>query len=47
MLFNREEQTSAENLKHITLATARLRFLSLAAKMVRHAGTVWVRYSDH
>ena len=47
MLFNREEQTTAENLKHTTLATARLRFLFLAAKMVRHAGAVWVRYSDH
>lgn len=47
MLFNREEQATAENLKHTTLATARLRFLFLAAKIVRHAGAVWVRYSDH
>src|SRR6266550_2604013 len=47
MLFNREEQAKAEDLHHTTLATARLRFLFLAAKIVRHAGTVLVRYSDH
>jgi hypothetical protein len=47
MLFNREEQAEAEDLHHITLATARLRFLFLAAKIVRHAGAVLVRYSDH
>jgi hypothetical protein len=47
MLFHREEPTKVEDLRHTTLATARLRFLFLAAKMVRHAGTVAVRYSDH
>jgi hypothetical protein len=47
MLFNRDEQTTAEGLPHTTLATARLRFLFLAAKIVRHAGAVLVRYSDH
>jgi hypothetical protein len=47
MLFNREEQAKTEDLHHTTLATARLRFLFLAAKIVRHAGTVLVRYSDH
>jgi Transposase DDE domain group 1 len=47
MLFNREEKAKAEDLHHTTLATARLRFLFLAAKIVRHAGTVLVRYSDH
>jgi hypothetical protein len=47
MLFNRDEQTTAEGLQHTTLATARLRFLFLAAKIVRHAGAVLVRYSDH
>ena len=36
-----------ETLKHITLATARLRFLFLAAKIWRHAGRVGVSYSDH
>ncbi|HEY6370423.1 MAG TPA: IS1380 family transposase [Candidatus Sulfotelmatobacter sp.] len=47
MLFNREEQAKTEDLRHTTLATARLRFLFLAAKIVRHAGVVLVRYSDH
>ncbi len=47
MLFHREEQAKVEDLRHTTLATARLRFLFLAAKIVRHAGTVLVRYSDH
>jgi hypothetical protein len=47
MLFNREEGVSSENLKHTTLATARLRFLFLAAKIWRHAGKVGVSYSDH
>ena len=47
MLFNREEQTRTGELQHFTLATARLRFLFLAAKIVRHAGAVLVRYSDH
>ena len=32
---------------HTTLATARLRFLFLAAKIWRHAGRVAVSYSDH
>jgi hypothetical protein len=36
-----------EDLRHTTLATARLRFLFLAAKIVHHAGPVIVRYSDH
>jgi hypothetical protein len=47
MLFNREEQAKTVDLQHTTLATARLRFLFLAAKIVRHAGAVLVRYSDH
>jgi hypothetical protein len=47
MLFNREEETQVETLKHTTLATARLRFLLLAAKIWRHAGRVGVSYSDH
>lgn len=47
MLFNREETAKVEQLRHTTLATARLRFLFLAAKIVRHAGSVLVRYSDH
>lgn len=47
MLFNREEQATTEDLQHTTLAIARLRFLFLAAKIVRHAGAVLVRYNDH
>jgi hypothetical protein len=47
MLFNREEGVSSQTLKHTTLATARLRFLFLAAKIWRHAGRVGVSYSDH
>lgn len=47
MLFNREEETATATLKHTTLATARLRFLFLAAKIWRHAGRVGVSYSDH
>lgn len=47
MLFNREEQANVKTLQHTTLATARLRFLFLAAKIWRHAGRVGVSYSDH
>ena len=47
MLFSREEDAKVETLKHTTLATARLRFLFLAAKIWRHAGRVGVSYSDH
>jgi hypothetical protein len=38
---------STSELKHTTLATSRLRFLFLAAKIWRHAGRVGVSYSDH
>src|SRR6266851_4741510 len=47
MLFNREEKASTSELQHTTLATSRLRFLFLAAKIWRHAGRVGVSYSDH
>jgi len=47
MLFHREEKTKVDTLKHTTLATARLRFLFLAAKIWRHAGRVGISYSDH
>ena len=46
-LFNREERARVETMRHATLATARLRFLFLAAKIWRHAGRVGVSYSDH
>jgi hypothetical protein len=47
MLFNREPQADATQLKHTTLATSRLRFLFVAAKIWRHAGRTGVSYSDH
>jgi hypothetical protein len=47
MLFNREEEATVEMLGHTTLATARLRFLFLAARIWRHAGRVGISYSDH
>ena len=47
MLFNREAGTDAGTLRHTTLATARLRFLFVAAKVWRHAGRTGVSYSDH
>jgi hypothetical protein len=47
MLFNREAQADTTALRHTTLATARLRFLFVAAKIWRHAGRTGVSYSDH
>jgi hypothetical protein len=47
MLFNREPQAAATELQHTTLATVRLRFLFVAAKIWRHAGRTGVSYSDH
>ncbi len=47
LLFNREEQVKVDEMQHVTLATARLRFLFLAAKIWRHAGRAGVSYSDH
>ncbi len=47
MLFNREPEADVTKLRHTTLATSRLRFLFLAAKIWRHAGRTGVSYSDH
>ena len=47
MLFNREATDTTESLKHTTLATARLRFLFIAAKIWRHSGRTGVSFSDH
>jgi hypothetical protein len=47
LLFHREEGQKVAEMRHTTLATARLRFLFLAAKIWRHAGRVGVSYSDH
>ena len=46
MLFNREPQADATQRQHTTLATSRLRFLFVAAKIWRHAGRTGVSYSD-
>ena len=46
-LFSREENVTVKTMKHTTLATARLRFLFLAARIWRHAGRVGISYSDH
>jgi hypothetical protein len=46
MLFNREPQANADAMHHTTLATSRLRFLFVAAKIWRHAGRTGVSYSD-
>jgi hypothetical protein len=46
LLFNREESLKSNELKHTTLAIARLRFLFVAAKIWRHAGRVGISYSD-
>jgi hypothetical protein len=46
-LFSREENVTVKTMKHTTLATARLRFLFLAARIWRHASRVGIRYSDH
>jgi hypothetical protein len=47
MLFNREEEAKVDALQHTTLATTRLKFLFLAARIWRHAGRVGISYSDH
>ena len=47
MLFNREPEVKVTELQHTTLATSRLRFLFVAAKIWRHAGRSGVSYSDH
>jgi Transposase DDE domain group 1 len=47
MLFNREPVADAAELRHTTLATSRLRFLFVAAKIWSHAGRTGVSYGDH
>jgi len=46
-LFHREEGEEADQMQNTTLATARLRFLFLAARIWRHAGRVGISYSGH
>ena len=45
-LFHREPEDDPETVAHITLATARLRFLFIAAKIRTHGGRIGIRYSD-
>jgi hypothetical protein len=47
MLFNRDATDTTQSLKHTTLATARLRFLFVAAKIWRHSGRTGVSFSEH
>ena len=44
LLFQREADATPEKLRHTTLATARLRFLFVAAKIWRHAGRTGISY---
>ncbi|PYV61101.1 MAG: hypothetical protein DMG97_44195, partial [Acidobacteria bacterium] len=46
LLFQREEGVPAEELQHTTLATARLSFLFVAAKIWKHSGRVGISYGD-
>ncbi len=46
LLFQRKEGVPAEELQHTTLATARLRFLFVAAKIWKHSGRIGISYSD-
>ena len=46
LLFQRQADATPEQLRHTTLATARLRFLFVAAKIWRHAGRTGISYSD-
>jgi hypothetical protein len=45
MLLQRDDQLEADTLRHTTLATARLKFLFIAAKIWRHAGRTGISYS--
>ena len=47
MLFNREPVAEAAELRHTTLATSRLRFPFVAAKIWRHAGRTGVSFGGH
>ena len=47
VLFNREPVADAAELPHTTLATARLRFLFVPARIWRQAGRTGVSFGDH
>ena len=46
LLLQRDEGTEVATLQHTTLATARLKFLFIAAKLWRHGGRTGISYSD-
>jgi hypothetical protein len=46
LLFQREEGVAVDDLEHTRLATARLRFLFVAAQIWKHSGRVGISYSD-
>lgn len=46
LLMQRAEEETVETLKHTTMATARFRFLFIAAKIRNHAGRTSIGYSD-
>src|SRR6266404_6460013 len=46
LLFQREEGVAVDHLEHTRLATARLRFLFVAAKIWKHSGRVGISYRD-
>ena len=47
LLFQRHEEETVEDLKHTMLATSRLRFLFIPAKMWKHAGRTGISYSEN
>ena len=47
LLFQRKEAETVEDLKHTMLATSRLRFLYIPAKMWKHAGRTGISYSGN
>ena len=47
LLFQRKEQETVEDMKHTMLATSRLRFLFIPAKMWKHAGRTGISYSQN
>src|SRR6266567_3429544 len=47
LLFQREEEVKADQLQHTRLATARLRFLFVAARIWKHSGRIGISYSAH
>jgi hypothetical protein len=47
MLLNREPEVDVDTFQHTTLATSRLKFLFIAAKIWKHSRRIGISYSDH